>query len=214
MKKFLTILTFSFFIINVKAQNESKINIYDFNGYLSVIPSSFWNRDTIMWQMLLNNRLNFDWTPSKNISTSLQLRNQLFSGTFLNIKSQESGFKSENYYLPLTYIQNFNNNYLLSLSLDRCWVQYTSDKLEIKVGRQRINWGQTFVWSTNDIFNTFNFFESDYPERPGVDAIRLQYYTSNISSLDVATKIDSSGNLSFAGLYRFNILGYDFWIFQ
>jgi len=210
MKKHFLIILISFLNICASSQDTNDKKDYDVNGYLSGIPSIFWNDDTTMWQALLHNRLNFEWTPSGKLSFSLQVRNQLFGGNLNNIEDYNTGFEKGNHFLPLTYYYNFNNDYLLSSSIDRFWLQYTANKLEIKAGRQRINWGQTFVWSTNDVFNTYNFFEFDYPERPGVDAIKVQYYTSNTSSLDVASKIDSSGNISAGALYRFNLWKYDF----
>ncbi len=100
-------------------------------------------------------------------------------------------------------------NYLFNLFIDRLWFQYTAGNLEITAGRQRINWGQTFVWNPNDIFNTYNFFDFDYPERPGSDALRIQYYTGSTSAVEAALKLDSAENITAAGLYRFNKWNYD-----
>ena len=99
--------------------------------------------------------------------------------------------------------------YLLTTSIDRLWLQLSFGNLEITAGRQRINWGQTFVWNPNDIFNSYSYFEVDYPERPGSDALRIQYYTGMASSVELAAKMDSRDRLTAAGLLRFNTLGYD-----
>ena len=56
--------------------------------------------------------------------------------------------------------------------------------------RQRINWGQTLVWNPNDIFNAYSYFDFDYIERPGSDAIRLQYYPDYSSAIEMAVKAD------------------------
>ncbi len=99
--------------------------------------------------------------------------------------------------------------YVLTSIVDRLWLQFTFGNLEIKAGRQRINWGQTFVWNPNDIFNSYSYFEVDYPERPGSDALRLQYYTGNASTIELAAKIDSADRITAAGYFRFNTLGFD-----
>lgn len=210
MKSLLKIVILIIISSPVFSQDSDTISKISLNGYLSEIPSIYWNKDENKWQNLLHNRLNFDWYPTGNINCSVQLRNQFFTGNFINYENQKTGFISENYFLPLTYQKDFENSLFISLSVDRFWIKYTLHKLEVTAGRQRINWGQTFVWSTNDIFNTTNFFEFDYPERPGVDAIRVQYYTSNVSSLDFTSKIDSAGNISGAGLFRFNKWSTDF----
>jgi hypothetical protein len=192
------------------AQGDKTANNIDLSGYISTMPSIYWQKDTSMWQVLLHNRLNLEWNASDRFSASVQFRNQLIGGDFIAAQDHSNCFIKENYYLPLTYHHTFGDEYLLSLSVDRAWVQYTMNKLELKLGRQRINWGQTFVWNPNDIFNTYNFFDFDYPERPGTDAIRIQYYVNKTSSLDFAFKIDSAGKVTSAGLYRFNKLNYDF----
>ena len=186
-----------------KAQENKSPSACEVNGYISTMPSLYWNKDSSLWQVLLLNRLNFNLYPANNFIASIQLRNQIVAGDFVGLMNIEEGFSKENYFLPLTFQQVLGDQWLLSSSIDRIWLQYTWNKFEIKIGRQRINWGQTFVWNPNDIFNTYNFFDFDYPERPGADAMRMQYYTSYTSSLDFAAKIDSSGNITGAGLFRF-----------
>jgi hypothetical protein len=65
------------------------------------------------------------------------------------------------------------------------------------------------VWNPNDIFNAYSFFDVDYIERPGSDAVRLQYYPTWSSSVEVAVKADNNNDITAAGLYRFSKWGYD-----
>jgi hypothetical protein len=116
---------------------------------------------------------------------------------------------SDNGIADLSFLVAKGKSFLLNMFFDRLWFQYTINNLEIKAGRQRINWGQTFVWNPNDIFNTYNFFDFDYPERPGSDAIRIQYYPGFTSTVEAAIKVDSAENITAAGLYRFNKWNYD-----
>ena len=105
---------------------------------------------------------------------------------------------------------NVNTGYVFTTMLDRAWAEFSFGDFVGTIGRQRINWGQTFVWNPNDIFNTYSYFDVDYPERPGVDAIRLQYYTGMTSQIELAAKIDSAKRITAAAFYRFNAVGYDF----
>lgn len=197
----------------LNGQEDSRLNNCSMNGYISGMPSLMWMKykdfstgtvtDSSAWQVLLHNRLNFEWYPTDNLITTIHLRNQLIGGEFVEAADFESGFKKENYFLPLTLYQTLGEQYVLSLSIDRAFLKYTYNNLEITAGRQRVNWGQTFVWNPNDLFNSYNFFDFDYPERPGADALRIQYYTSYSSSIDVAAKVDSSGNITGGGLFRF-----------
>ena len=89
-------------------------------------------------------------------------------------------------------------------------VKYMAKKWELRIGRQRINWGVNLAWNPNDLFNAYSLIDFDYQERPGADALRFQYYTSDLSSIELAIqpgkKIDSS---IIAGLWKFNKWKYD-----
>jgi hypothetical protein len=89
------------------------------------------------------------------------------------------------------------------------WIDFNYGKFQARIGRQRINWGQTLVWNPNDIFNAYSFFDFDYIERPGSDAARIQFYPSSSSTLEIAVKSDYKGHITAATLYRFNKFGYD-----
>ena len=204
MKRFFFIVSFLLAVsFGNKVRGEGFRPSYELGGYISTMPYLYITDDSALWQVLVHNRLNFTGFVSEKFTVSVQMRNQLIAGDFAELIDINEGFSRENYFLPLTGKKKFGDNYLLTSSIDRFWLQYTVDKLEIKIGRQRINWGQTFVWNPNDIFNSYNFFDFDYPERPGADAIRLQYYTSYTSSLDLAAKVDSAGNFSGGGLFKF-----------
>ncbi len=104
-------------------------------------------------------------------------------------------------------------------------MKWTRDKFELTIGRQRINWGTNLVWNPNDIFNAFNYFDFNYIERPGSDAVLLEYYTGDFSSIQLAGKlnyrqelidsitIDKKLSLTAAALYKFNRWSYDFQFF-
>jgi hypothetical protein len=95
--------------------------------------------------------------------------------------------------------------------IDRAYLDYSSGKWQIRAGRQRVNWGVNFVWNPNDIFNTFSYFDFDYEERPGTDAVRVQYYSGTTSSAELVYKPGhDSIKTSLAGMYKFTQWDYDF----
>ena len=200
----------------------SQENKWELNGYISAMGSYKMQKgDTIIFppdgksnykDALLHNRLNFFWYPSGNITFSVQLRNRLlYNETFSDIPGVDDMFEEDAGLMQLSKNIFYDDDWLLNSSIDRLYLQYTLfDNLEITVGRQRINWSQTFAWNPNDIFNASNYFDFDYAEKPGSDAIRLQYYTGMASSAQLVTKMDDKKNITTAGLYRFNLKGYDF----
>jgi hypothetical protein len=69
------------------------------------------------------------------------------------------------------------------------------------------------VWNPNDIFNTYSYFDFDYEEKPGSDAIRFEYYTSGSSAAELVAKLDDSDSLTLSAMYRANTKGYDLQFF-
>jgi hypothetical protein len=66
------------------------------------------------------------------------------------------------------------------------------------------------VWNPNDIFNAYSFYDFDYVERPGADAIRFQYFTGAASSLEWVVESDSMQRANLGVLWRTNVLRTDF----
>ena len=93
-------------------------------------------------------------------------------------------------------------SFFLNTTIDRLWFDFNYGKFQARVGRQRINWGQTLVWNPNDIFNAYSFFDFDYIERPGSDAVRLQYYPDFSSTIEIAVKADYEDDVTAAALYQ------------
>jgi hypothetical protein len=160
---------------------------------------------------LIHNRLNFKWNnKSDNFKAALELRNRLIIGESAStIPGYAKMIDTDNGFVRLSDNLLNGNSYVLNSKIDRAYIDYTKDKFQVTIGRQRINWGQCFTWNPNDLFNAYSFFDFDYVEKPGSDAIRLQYYTSNTSTLEFAIKEDNNHNVTSAFLYRFDKWNYD-----
>lgn len=159
---------------------------------------------------LVHNRINLDWTPSENFKLHLGVRNRLFSGKMIkDINGYAGLIKQDNGLIDLSWNIAEKNNWFANTSIDRVFAEYTWHNIQLRAGRQRINWGINLVWNPNDLFNAFSYTDFDYEERPGSDAALLTWYTSPSSSLDIAVKTDSSKKITAAARYLFNIYDYD-----
>lgn len=195
----------------IASNAQDKISL---DGYLSDMQTVYRIPDQWLWENNLHNRLNLMLYPTTWLSGTLQMRNRVIIGnTIRKFPGYADGLDNDAGWVDLSFVTSDNlgdsAGYLLTTSIDRLWLQLSFGNLEVKLGRQRINWGQTFVWNPNDIFNSYSYFEVDYPERPGSDALRIQYYTGNASTLELAAKADSAGKITAAGYFRFNTLGFD-----
>ena len=217
MKKHLLFLVFT--LTTIVAVSQSK---FSFNGYLKeltmfykpVNPLPVSTTDSLN-HLLLNqfhNRLNFQWNATDKLIFDLEIRNRLFFGQMVTkFPGYEQMIDNEGGYFDLGAVLISADSWFLHSAIDRAWVDYTFGKLQVRAGRQRVNWGINLVWNPNDIFNTFSYFEFDYEERPGTDGLKLQYFTSETSSAELVYKVGhNSDESALAGMYRFARFNYDF----
>ena len=210
MKIFSTILIV-FFLIAQSGQSQDK-NPISLNGYLTSMQSVMFDSLSGPFQNenLLHNRLNFKGYVRNSITFSAELRNRLFTGDLVRLGKYYSNLIGiDEGLVDMSWNVFEEQSFLLNTSVDRLWIDFHSGNFQITLGRQRINWGQAFVWNPNDIFNAYSFFDFDYVEKPGSDVIRLQYFTSSSSVMELAVKVDNNKDPTAAGLFRFNKWGYD-----
>ena len=200
------------FTVNLNGQDTIQYN-WSLNGYITNMQSFIFQNIDGDWTIdnLIHNRLNFKWvSKSGNIKTVLELRNRFIIGE--SVKADPDYGKminTDNGYVKLSDNISTGNSYIFNSRIDRGYIDYTIDKFQVTIGRQRINWGQCYTWNPNDLFNAYSFFDFDYIEKPGSDAIRLQYYNTNTSAFEFAIKADNYHKLTSAVLYRFNKWNYD-----
>jgi hypothetical protein len=195
---------------------EDSLKKLTLEGYVSSMQSVIY-MDSMQgywyYESQIHNRLNIGYYPTSRISMALQARNRFITGD--RFKSDATGGYTKSLaedagFMDLAFNWASGRSYVLNTAIDRLYMKYSFNKLEVTVGRQRVNWGQTYVWNPNDWFNTYSFFDFDYEERPGSDAVRIQYFTGALSGAEFVAKVDSAGSLTAAGLYKFNRGSYDF----
>jgi hypothetical protein len=159
----------------------------------------------------IHNRLNLEYRPTSNLRLELGVRNRLLAGKLVgDIPGYGALFEADNGVADLSWNLAEKTNWFLNTSIDRLYADYTMGKVQLRAGRQRINWGINLVWNPNDLFNAFSYIDFDYEERPGSDAVLLTWYTSESSSMDVAFKMDKGHSTTVAARYLFNVHDYDF----
>ena len=197
------VFSFQFSVFNCLFLCALPLAAQELSGYVSGMPSLIVQQpsgDT--WgQMLLHNRLNFNWQMTEHLRVDAGMRNRFITGSeaLINPKS----ISHDPGWMQLSWNLAEGKKALANASLDRLYATFEKDKWKLQAGRQRINWGQTFVWNPNDIFNTYSFFDFDYPERPGCDAFRGTYYHNETSSSELAVSYQNNKTTA-AFLHRWN----------
>jgi hypothetical protein len=221
-------------VLSVNTKAQSKLRMTGFAEYLNNnwIPSQTYKSfgfNTWQSQSTIYNRFNFWWNPSDNLEFHAGMRNNFTFGPLVAAYNKLFDYAEfltyDDGYMDLTWKISGDNSNVLYTNLDRLSAKFTYEKFEISLGRQRINWGTNLVWNPNDIFNAFNYFDFNYIERPGSDAVLMQYYTGDFSSIQLAAKLnyrieqlDSLNikkklSLTVAAMYKFNKWNYDFQFF-
>jgi len=207
------ILLFSLFIILTgEVLSQEKQKFLTLNGYVTTMQSVMFDSlsGPFINDNLIHNRLNLKGYVNDHITFSAEFRNRLFTGDMVRtVPSYAVATSSDQGWADLSWNIFQEPSFFLNTTLDRLWIDLNYGKFQARLGRQRINWGQTLVWNPNDIFNAYSFFDFDYVERPGSDAVRLQYYPNYSSTIEFALKADYMDKITAATLYRFNRWGYD-----
>ena len=190
------------------------------NGYIKNMISLNDLRDSVLVDNLVHNRLNFRWYPSEELRFYSALRTRLFIGETTKFLGEDfvDFIEYDTYFFDLSWTIYNEGSVLLHTIIDRLYLEWLNNDISLKVGRQRINWGINTVWNPNDIFNAYSYFDFDYEERPGTDAIRLEYYTGTSSGIDIAVNLPDEtialdgrkiNTLSAALLFKTNQWSYD-----
>jgi hypothetical protein len=194
--------------------SQDKSKPFELSGYVTILESAMFDTlsNTVLFENLIHNRLNFKVYFNQNITLAAEVRNRLFTGNM--VKKSGSAYAEttamDQGLVDMSWNIFEGNSFFFNTTVDRLWLDFSFNNFQARIGRQRINWGQTFVWNPNDIFNAYSFFDIDYVERPGSDAVRLQYYPTSSSAIELAAKMDHDNDVTVAGLGRFNKWGWDF----
>jgi len=79
------------------------------------------------------------------------------------------------------------------LGTDRLALLIKLSSLEIRVGRMPINYAATNIFTPNDFFAPFSAASINKIYKPGVDALRLSWETSPLSSVELSAVMGSDG---------------------
>lgn len=209
-KKILIVLLAIGSVSSAFPQEEQKK--IDLNGYVSTLTSSIFEKvkDPAIIDNLIHNRLNFKTYLSPKLTFAAESRNRLFIGDMVRLDhSYSDNIASDQGLVDMSWNLVNGHSLFLNTTIDRLWLDFNAGKFQATIGRQRINWGQALVWNPNDIFNAYSYFDFDYTERPGSDAVRLQYYPGSSSAIELAIKANDEEEITAAALYRFNKWSYD-----
>jgi hypothetical protein len=189
---------------------KDRVQISGFVKYMNT--ASIANPDSIITDNLIHNRLRLKVNITNKLTSVVEMRNRVFYGEATSLNPNlGSLLDDDGGQVDLSLVPLNKKDLVFHSILDRAYLKYSAEKWELRLGRQRINWGVNLAWNPNDLFNAYSLIDFDYQERPGADAIRFQYFTSDLSSVEFAAQPGRSLDSSvIAAMWKFNKWQYDF----
>ena len=214
---FLTLSLVGFLLIfspsTTHAQQSGQKFKLRLNGYLKELGSlGAGNQfEHFQYDNILHNRIESEWSYGQNLTLNADLRTRLINGyTVRHQPGYAELLENDPGYADLSWTPVHTSQSILHTNIDRLNLSYYSGDFQVNFGRQRINWSRTFVWSPNDLFNNFAYLDFDYEERPGTDALNLQYSWSYASSVQLTTQFGHHWDESvIASMLRSSLGTYD-----
>jgi len=207
--RWLSFLIATVLCLSTLAQEDVEKN-WSLGGYVKNLSTLSFADDSTTFDHLVHNRLNFRWFPTDQINVKIELRNRFFWGeTLKELPNYGEFIDINNDYVDLS-VMDGSGSVLVHSMIDRAYIEWYKGDWEVRFGRQRINWGVNTIWNPNDLFNAYSFFDFDYEERPGSDALRIKKFTGVASSVEIASNVsDDFDEMVIAGMWKWNRWDYD-----
>lgn len=161
---------------------------------------------------VLHSRINSKIFLAEEITAAAEMRTRIIAGGSVE--------HTANYLSTMASDHDFGNadivwwnahSSVAHSEFDRFYFDATYEKFQFTIGRQRVAWGTALAWNPTDLFNPLSILDFDYEEHPGVDAIRGQYFLSEVSKIEIAVKPGKTKSRSIiAGKILLNHWDYDF----
>lgn len=89
-----------------------------------------------------------------------------------------------------------NNSLHLGYEIDRAVYKQRFSNTTLAIGRQSIDWGSGRFWQPLNVFGSFAPTDLDTDYKPGIDAIRLDWFPSDLSSLSAVYAFSPTDNVT------------------
>ena len=122
----------------------------EFNGYIkqleTIIPYN--GADSLVVDHLIHNRLNFDFFTGDHFGGRVEIRNRIFYGeTVRGIPFYGDFLDIDPGIVDMSFTLMNKRSLIIHSKIDRLYIEYFNEKWEIRLGRQRVNWGINTIWT-------------------------------------------------------------------
>ena len=198
--------------LSIPLKGQDLTSPWEISGYVKYLSEGDHLRipDTLFTGQLIHQRTMFRYEFNPHWYLRADIRTRIFYGTLyenqtdfgMRLQHPEAYFRPE---MNLTEDRHLT----IFTEADRAYAGYRNETWDIRLGKQRINWGTNLIWNPNDIFNTYNILDFDYEERSGTDAIRVQYDLGKRRSAEIAFSPARGERTVGAAMYRTHLKTFD-----
>ncbi|MBD3419080.1 MAG: hypothetical protein GF398_03070 [Chitinivibrionales bacterium] len=182
-------------------------------GRIVYLPSIYLNDTSSNWitGAGLHNRLEGAWYATDRLTLHAGWRNRLVYGEQVEeVPGYQERLTGRRGMIDLTAKLAEGASYTAYTQLDRIYADVFVRDWQVRIGRQRVNWGINLVWAPHDIFYAAQYVDFDYPEGAGIDAVSLRYYPAATSSVEAVVEgARDADSISAAILGKVNVSKYD-----
>ena len=147
----------------------------------------------------------------KKLGFNIEYDNEFLLGDYLD--TQQFSIQKQQ---PSTGYVDLEDDYLDKTDvyarhrLYRGYLSLALNEVDVRLGRQRIAWGTALLWNPMDILNPLNPVQLEREERPGVDALLIDWNYGVLSRLSlVAAGHDEGEDSSYAIRWRSHVSQFD-----
>jgi hypothetical protein len=136
-------------------------------------------------------RISLFWKPDESLSSEIAYE---LTPTFRNTGIEQSAFAVQAAD-PLSYRAadlgervysgSDGTDFELFQNLDRAFVTYSTNYVDVYIGRQPIAFGSARVVNPTDVLTSFTSIELNREERFGIDAVRMKLPVGTLSEIDM-----------------------------
>lgn len=160
------------------------------SGYYKILPTFTKSSSTKEDISAVLQRLRLEFKPqlTKNIKLFVTYDHELLLNDFAQTPDfdliRQDNQRSLAWWDADQVITDKNHIYEQQL-LFRCYLQFESEKSRVTFGKQLIDWGRLRFYSPLDLFNPPNPSDIEADERTGFDALNIELFGDNFTSLNL-----------------------------
>ena len=181
---------------------------FSFSGYLKstvqasqfadsvVLPPLEDDKSYWLWQNTLNLRLFYEPDADFSFETVYELSPVVADANIIRSQGFFNPVDSPYRVKDLTSVLEENGDLFFFQNLDRLNMTVRFQAADLRIGRQPISFGSGRYINPTDIFSPFVFQDLNQEEKNGVDAVRYQLMTGDMSELDIGVVFGEDAELA------------------